>query len=156
MVDFYIHIGLGKTGTSAIQRMLAGNADLLKKKKKYLYVGLFFEHFDRAKMSLDVLREKLFETSQSEAATFAAELLGRCVRHCETSGLRSIIWSWEALSSRDMGTSKVLREATLGHPVKIIIYLRRQDRWIESAYYQWEVKHNPTRRPGYFATAFMI
>ena len=126
----YLHIGTHKTVTSAIQYVLRNNNEILRKHDlAYL------------KLSKKKIRS-LTKYNPSLVNSFREKILNECNRYNE-QGEFSFIISDEALSGntdcyyRNIDViAKSFQDITKGFLVKIIVYLRRQDQFIQSAYTQ--------------------
>ena len=122
-----LHIGKGKTGSSSIQQFLQTNRDVLE------FHGIFsvlpeipavgyqlsdFNHPEKFHQALQYLKE------------FSQK------RHFNT-----ILWTNETFEHLTLDFIHRFRDMFPTSNFRIIVFLRRQDRWIQSAYYQWGIKH---------------
>lgn len=134
-----LHIGLGKTGTSSLQAFLEHEGVFLKK-HRLAYAGL----------NLVRLGEEFHLKDQG--AVNNDEILEKAIRTIETAagkmkGVDELIWSNESLgmgfSHNDIAPKihALLTGSKTITEVKVMIVIRRQDDWIESAYKQWALKH---------------
>lgn len=125
----FLHIGTHKTGTTAIQHTLRDNQDLL---------GSNGYHF--------IARSLLYQPVQ-KLQGFAPDRIEREKRNyhelIENSKCGNLIFSYENFSGDLFNAysdaplwAQTLSSIFGNHSVKIIIYLRRQDQFIESAYVQ--------------------
>jgi hypothetical protein len=125
----YLHIGVHKTGTSAIQLFLSINRELLKQ-NGYLYPGQKSACYD---FSLE-LNTKTFLEIISDANSPSKKYL----KEIQQTTCKNIIFSSEGfikLKKNEVVTlQKILPEK---YKIKIIIYLRRQDNKLESLYNQF-------------------
>jgi len=126
----YLHIGTHKTGTSAIQYVLRNNSEILRKH------DLAYLKLSRKKI------RNLTEYNPSLVNSFREKILNECNTYNQ-QGEFSFIISDEALSGntdcyyRNIDViAKSFQDITKGFLVKIIVYLRRQDQFIQSAYTQ--------------------
>ncbi|GFI26538.1 hypothetical protein IMSAGC012_01659 [Lachnospiraceae bacterium] len=143
-----IHIGTPKTGTTAIQQFLCENYDMLQQ------FGWQY---------MDVQRGTDVKSNTNYADSAAVTMLGKVVDH--TSGWRvnteHAIWRemWEQIRKRLEDSNVILSEEMIWRwnltsffeackkeydHIEVIVYLRRQDRYIESWWNQ-EVKERPYR-----------
>lgn len=130
MKDIYIHIGTHKTGTTTIQDALCHSTKTsITEGWKYLKSPNSTKHFMSAEKYDSVLVNKF--KKEINAALRKDKSINR------------FILSNEALSGQAYNgylnsevISSMLSDATKGHNIKIIIYLRRQDDILESIYTQ--------------------
>lgn len=134
-IKLYLHIGQPKTGTSAIQAFLNYNREILLKKYRVLYPRYEPDYGEGLQHNQIEIFEKARNTSDYSACT---QMLGSWVSYCSKNQLKSLVISNEAFFSWDKWP-KILFELTefLDVEVIVIVYLRRQDKWIESAWKQW-------------------
>ncbi len=128
-VNLYIHIGESKTGTTALQRFLFNNKHLLTQ-KGYLYpaTGLSgnFEAHHRLAWPL---------TRKHNTKISPEEIWGQLEREIKSTGLKNVILSSEFFPDV-VNMEKLHRLLTERYNTRIIVYLRRQDEKIQSAYNQ--------------------
>lgn len=115
----YFHIGLPKTGSSAIQQFLNANRELLKT------FSIDYPPFQEAQKTV---------ATHGNFSLFLAALregnqarLAQAVAHCAASPCRNIIFSEEQLTMLSKDKLKELCALFHEFPIKIICYLRRQD-----------------------------
>jgi hypothetical protein len=130
-ITLYLHIGSGKTGTTAVQRFLAQNYS------KLLEFGVLYPNFDSKDVFTpvrpDYWQGRYFEESDSSDDL---ELFNRCVQYCKENSLHSIIVSAEPLLV-DRSKRVVVLANKLDANIKIICYVRRQDHYLEAIWKQW-------------------
>lgn len=142
---FYFHIGLGKTGTTAIQQMLYRNHGNLMA-RGYFHTGVSLENLSGEQQDTAGLARKMAALPKPQKLQLLQERLKKCFAICKSKKLTRAVWSWEALAIRD-DTAQMLRSAAGATEAKVIVYLRRQDHWFESSYQQWGVKHKTSSGP---------
>ncbi len=128
MKQMIIHIGLHKTGTSVIQKYLRINSPALRS-AGFLYPGQRLAHHVIGWMCIGK------ELTQRNVTLESDELC----QQINDSKCPNVIISTEALSTGKKIIAPVLKDylnSELREPwnAKIIVYLRRQDRWLESRY----------------------
>ena len=126
MRTLYLHIGLPKTGTSYLQRMLALNAQVLL--DAGIGVGPYIDPIDG--------------DSRAMRGVIRGQGLGAAMAALAASPGDDLVVSSEHLSvaMRDRSFAEALRDAARRHfASKIVVFLRRQDRLKESLFSQ-EVK----------------
>jgi hypothetical protein len=134
MPDLYLHIGTHKTGSTSIQSALMESLQHLKG-KDCVYLQLPFELGSKL-MKADKLDSSLVSRLREQLKLTLGQN-GRVREQCK------YILSFEGFSGNpDKGflnadvVSEMLREATEIFHVRIIVYLRRQDDFLESMYTQ--------------------
>lgn len=127
-MKFTAHIGLGKTGTSAIQKSLQSYKGSLNTPENWSWPEL-------------VNGERIsHEWMSSEHCTEKTEALyDTIVTHSKKTECDHIIWSNEAISSNlpMLELFKELREWDDDFEVDIVIYIREPGKWLKSAWDQW-------------------
>lgn len=132
-VEFIIHIGQHKTGSTAIQKFLFQNQKLLFEKYAVLYPDFYSEGY----LTDDFFNHQavLYLVHQAGIPEGTHERFGKCVEFCRQNSIQKLVISNENLS-RNKDWPAVFHH--LGKrfelDVKIIVYLRRQDYWIESSW----------------------
>ena len=131
MTDIYIHIGTHKTGSSTIQSALRSTS------KAHPEEGWRYARLTTA-TATEIMQTKLYD--EKLVRRFKCELQ-RTMRRVKSTD--KVILSSEALSGLPIDGYRnsnaifsMLRDATKGHNVKIVIFLRRQDSFVESMYTQ--------------------
>lgn len=131
----YIHIGTHKTGSTTIQSILENEKKKLLN-EGILYLGLFYDHAKGMK-SLEEIDEYLIKDFRQEVKKRIAQY--------EDRNPHTLVTSNEKFSGHDrwMYRNSTILAKTLwqifepfGFDIKIIVYLRRQDKFLESAYKQ--------------------
>lgn len=137
-MNLILHIGMGKTGSSAIQAALSANADQLAQQGAE-YLGMWFDMLDPRFRG--VQNQEQFFSQTPEEMERAADSLIEVLRVRSAAGIHSFILSNEALSGRAWQLKPMinrLREA--GITVRVIGYARHPAAWLPSAYVQWGVR----------------
>ena len=131
-MKFTAHIGLGKTGTSAIQKSLQSYKGSLNTAENWGWPTLADgKTADHEWLNLPHSTEKtkvLFDT---------------IVNHSKKTGCDHVIWSNEAIapSLPMMDAFKELQEWDKDLEVQIVIYVREPGKWLKSAWDQWGLIH---------------
>jgi len=135
MPTVFIHIGAGKTGTTAIQKMLAANQrELLKQGWLYPIKPELDDH--------DLVTWKGGAAFERDAARFAALVEAMEAKEQCTAALISS----ETMIGLPTGYIRPMVAAFHRHPVKIIAYVRRQLPHITSHFL--EKQKSPSRASG--------
>lgn len=151
-LKLFIHVGMGKTGTTAVQRALRqSDSSGLPASQGARYLGSFFDFLgpphaaDWGSLAAAIRGNKKSQLALADA--FHAYLVEESAR----SGNHIFIFSNEALT----GVAKAARpffEAIVGlvPNTRIVITLRKPLPWLISAYKQWGVNHkiNPGKIQG--------
>jgi len=139
-VTLYLHIGAGKTGTSSIQNFLAGNSKRLYDSCSCLYPNMAGKNFLAGGF---INHQKFFTTTDERTRT---EKIQEAVNYCQKHKKEKLVLSAEALFESIDGPAFAGKLARIpGLHLKIIVYLRRQDHWLESAWKQWGYKSDKYR-----------
>lgn len=144
MNTLYLHIGMHKTATTTIQHFCSSNQKLLYKKG---YAYPLFPHFnyntksiDRNGMFLSVayrdsqgIRRKNVEKARLEEGLRTVREL---FSHCDNVILSDELL-WRNLYRRPYILQRLVSEAEdAGYRIRLIIYLRRQDHFVEAMWNQ--------------------
>ncbi len=123
----YIHVGFGKTGTSAIQKVFFQNREQLKSIGcLYPITGeIFTAHYN-----LSVLGEEEMDTK-------TINLYEKLLVEIKNSNCNIIVLSSEQFIFLKELYVKQISEFLKDFDVKIIFYIREQIKLIESTYLQW-------------------
>ena len=142
-VRLLVHVGEGKTGSSAIQRMLYVNKDALAG-AGIRYLGLMLDKATERRFPWQDVSsiEQFHRLPPDQAVEELGQVLSAAVDAAARDGIHTLVWSNESLCSRSATTIRALRGLD-GTRVElaIVAYLRRPDRWAQSAYLQWGIKH---------------
>jgi hypothetical protein len=135
-----LHVGMPKTGTTTIQSFLATN------RKRLQDHGLFS------------LGPFCLKSYPSTSEFFDEERL-RCgldeIKRRTKKGINRLLWSHEGFSnfsySKDGKLPKIIQRGLPASSYRVIIYLRRQDHFLRSAYLEWGIvgKRYPGRVVGF-------
>lgn len=140
MPNLYIHIGIMKTGTSSIQKFLAGNREALKKQ------GYVFPRTSQLLPSFYNNRNGYFMVYHDSRETNDENKIkmwkhGWDIVEKEMEKGNHIILSdesiwyrqfWETFNGRPFWENVKEKAAQYGYSVKVISYIRRQDLFVES------------------------
>lgn len=144
MVKLIVHIGNGKTGSSSIQKTLL-KAHARLSAQNVTYLGIMLEHARnvvRPAWQLVSGSKRFFHETPSETATAQlTDLLDQELQKLDSEGVTKAIWSNEWILTRPQAILPCLQELQRrGVPVEIQCYVRRHDKWAQSAYAQWGLK----------------
>jgi hypothetical protein len=139
-MKFILHIGMGKTGTSSLQKALADNEQRLRTQAAR-YLGMWFDMLDDKYRGLQN-QTRFFALNPAEVTEAGEHLYAHLLSLSKSDGVETSIMSNEA-SSRQAAHFKPLLQVLLarGVTVQVICYLRNPADWLPSAYVQWGVRH---------------
>lgn len=143
-INLVIHIGMGKTGSSSIQKSLILNDEILSD-QGVKYMGLFLENANLKKFDWQKPNNMgaLFSCDEDYINDSIYEILLNEINYCKKKNINTIIWSNESLfrwfGSVSQALTKLREEKNVN--LKIVIYFREHISWIKSAYKQWGIKH---------------
>ena len=134
-MKFTAHIGLGKTGTSAIQFALLGHKGNLTAGKEGM--GRLWPILpDGNRMN----HEWLVSPHTAEKTKTLYDII---VSHSKKTGCDHVFWSNEAICTTREAV-KLFNDLSTCSPdldVQIILYVREPGRWLKSAWDQWGLRH---------------
>ena len=145
-----MHIGRAKTGTSALQKFFFENIEILEKKGiKYLQTGLFYNtHHPLSWCLFKEAFEKGNGTYWKHARKYAVldrkekQYWFELRKEIEESKCKKFLISSEEFGVvRDIkSTSELLRKYLSGLDVRIIVYFRRQDDFLQSLFHAIRIR----------------
>lgn len=146
MGRLYLHIGTPKTGTSMIQYFMAKNRrKIIKRGYVYPNFGYEFEGIGRNR-NAHFLAHKYYDENQKRQYTLEEKLQkeGMALLLHELEQHENVVLSdehiWTGYSLMEHFWEKLYRSITeAGHELKVVVYLRRQDLYIQS-YWAQQVK----------------
>lgn len=137
----FLHIGSHKTGSTALQVFLTANRNsLLKEGILYPDIGCpEFSRYGQHLLAWLFINNQgylpVFEGNRIEKSTLEEMNLIKEIKSAALSeGINSIILSSEEFSVLESYEIDVLSKSLVDFDVEVIIYLRRQDRYLESSY----------------------
>jgi len=136
-----IHVGMGKTGSSSIQKTLRlESANLEANGVKYL--GLMLEH---VKLVKPYTWQKTWGWSSflenEEKASLEMVSSFKEINQLLPWTIDTLVWSNESLFDSGKNIESVIVELAKMFDLEVVGYIRRPDSWITSAYLQWGIKH---------------
>lgn len=140
-----MHIGMGKTGTSSIQKALRDNKDRLAGQDA-AYLGMWFTDVDPGFARYDGQRA-FFASSPEEMEVHAHAFLKAIQRRHEETGVTRVIMSNEGFFGRHQKLAPFLDVVAQNVDMKLIAYVRDPRSWLPSAYTQWGVRHKENSGP---------
>lgn len=141
-----IHAGLGKSGSSAIQKYCRDQPAALRAAGA-LYLGMYLE---RAAPSPDdfassAALEKALEAGGDGVIDRLVALL--TAKLASRPGVATFVWSQIGLATHAGVVGQVIARLAPVCDVEVILYFRHQADWLVSAYRQWGVKHKTYEGP---------
>lgn len=144
-----IHIGTGKTGSTAIQAALGRHAEELRAHHMF-YWGLNLERAAPAPLfawqtqyGIGILQR----TKPDEARKQLNEALRAAIEGLPEDGV--VIWSNESIYERPQVYLPVIKSLSADYvlDLKVVCFARNHRAYIDSAYKQWGIKHKTYRGP---------
>ncbi|NBZ88005.1 hypothetical protein [Stagnihabitans tardus] len=141
-----LHIGMGKTGTSTIQKTLAQNSFELRQ-AGMMYLGMWFDLVDPSFKGLR--NQAKFFSLEEPALIEAAEVLFQQLSEtAKTKRIHTFVISNESFAGKSAVLEPMIRRLiALGMEVEAIGYVRNPHDWLPSAYVQWGVRHKMSPGP---------
>lgn len=124
-----VHIGMHKTGTSALQQLLARERGALAAR------GICYPHTDRPPFPNRRKHRSLWGALVAGPKAFAREK-ARLLAEFAASGADTLVLSEEGLSSPRLGLLEPMRSFADVFEVEVVCLLRRQDRFLEGFWNQ--------------------
>ncbi|MEM9639934.1 MAG: hypothetical protein AAGA19_00420 [Pseudomonadota bacterium] len=127
-----LHIGMERTGSSALQRYFARNRTVLR------VMGVRYPQAEAAGVALEKHQDLVDAIATSARGELlwehgsAAEVLASYVKRAERSA--NTVISAEGLSAPDPVFAHTLAPLAQQFDVRVIVFLRRQDEWAVSSY----------------------
>jgi len=146
-MEIIFHIGMGKTGTSSIQRALRDNPDTLKASGAH-YIGLWFDTINEQFSGLSGTK-KFLSSSAAQMQEYAAEFHRKLAGIQNAEGSFRFILSNEAIFQSAEAILPFLNKLVEDgdSKIKVIAYMRNPADWILSAYSQWGINHKTSTGP---------
>ena len=144
-MKLFMHIGMGKTGTSSIQFALSQNtAQLTSQQARYL--GMWFEAIDPKYANHLGFRE--FCQLPEEALIASARTFANHLTTLEKSeGVRTFLFSNEAMFGAGPHLKPFIAELANHIDLALIAYVRNPYNWLPSAFTQWGLFHKQQTGP---------
>ena len=148
--ELIVHIGAGKTGSTAIQFALRDNGPKLAD-QDMKYLGLMLEQIPAARANDWCVQghpQLFFQSKTPEVTDDSVYLAARDgLRDMAARGLTRAVWSNEAFLVQNGRIIEILRRlAADGVSIRVIAYVRRHDKRARSAYVEFGIKSK--RYPG--------
>lgn len=141
----FFHIGMGKTGTSSIQRALDANEENLSRQcAKYL--GMWFDVIDPAFSRYEGLAA-FFQQPEPELREAAHHLFFVLQNMQQAEGCERFIFSNEGIFGYAQKAAPFFEELCTLLDTEILLYLRDPRTWLPSAYTQWGLHHKQAQGP---------
>jgi hypothetical protein len=142
MKKLIVHIGTGKTGSTAIQQALEVSRAPLRERQLY-YLGLNLEHAEterpkdwQSPSGIALLQKMPEEESRKEIL----EVLTKEIKTIPDNS--TCVWSNESIHERPTVYIPVLQEMrSQGIKLTVVAYARKHRAYVVSAYKQWGIKH---------------
>jgi len=140
-----LHVGMGKTGTSSIQKALEANQAGLKAQKAR-YLGMWFDFVDPRYQGVQGMRA-VFDSPPDALEEFAEVTVERLREIEARDGVDTFIFSNEDLYGRIQKLDPFLSVLKRSLDLSIVMYVRDIHSWLPSAYAQWGIHHKVQQGP---------
>ena len=137
----FLHVGMGKTGTTSIQAALRGGTEELALQHVKVVEELVPDVEDK-RTYLNILQSADSEEQEEYAKSFASEVK----KLSEAKGVETVIVSNEGLFGTVARIEPFLKALKSHLDVQVIAFIRHPSDWLPSAYAQWGISHK--RNPG--------
>ena len=137
----FLHVGMGKTGTTSIQAALRGGTEELALQHVKVVEELVPDVEDK-RTYLNILQSADSEEQEEYAKSFASEVK----KLSEAKGVETVIVSNEGLFGTVARIEPFLKALKSNLDVQVIAFIRHPSDWLPSAYAQWGISHK--RNPG--------
>ena len=144
-INFILHIGAPKTGTSSIQETLRTNKKVLSE-QNIKYLGLLLEEAYEKKYKWQN-QSMLFEFNQPDNINIKKnelyDILSSTIKEANKKQVTTLILSNESFFMKRDVVFPVLKELESENKInlKVILFVRDYIKWSKSAYLQWGIKH---------------
>lgn len=128
MQKIFLHIGTHKTATTWLQHYFARNSDRLND------FGFYYPHSGRVTQAQHRLGQAIFQRAQPAQPLSGVIVWEKLKRELENTSYQNIIISSEEFEW--IKHPQVIREFLPNVEIHLIVYLRRQDDYLESLYGQ--------------------
>ena len=138
-MKIYLHIGIPKTGTSAIQSFLNYNREKLVQNCSCLYPNFISPYFDRG-----ISQHNQCPLFNKNSPAEIMSKLKAVIQYSRKEKIDTVVVSCESIFESPQHAeliSSVLKDYK-GIQCAVVAYVRRQDHWYESAWKQWGLKNN--------------
>lgn len=140
-----IHAGLGKSGSSAIQKYCRDNAAALRSAGAF-YLGMYLERGEAT--TYDFKSPDDLQRALSEDPAIEDRLVALLTTRLESRpALNTFVWSHIGLAVHAGLIGRVIARLSPVCKTEVILYFRHQSSWLVSAYLQWAVKHKASVGP---------
>jgi len=143
-----LHNGTGKTGSSAIQGFMNYNRERILEESGVLYPNTSGIHVDRG----DCHNHSGFFVNQP--LEYQLERMQTVIKFAEERQLERVVLSSESAKPALKKLVSTLMNEMKHLDVEILIYFRRQDHWLESAWKEWGSKNGSTTFDEYLTSFF--
>lgn len=142
MTEVILHIGMGKTGSTAIQHALNTSVGSLAKQGTG-YLGMWFDKIETRFWGVSGLNVFLKETPE-EMAAHAHSFAGYIDSYVKETGHKRVIFSNEMLCENAEHFLPFVTSLRKLYDVRLVAYVRPVADWLPSAYEQWYLRHKTT------------
>lgn len=136
-LELVLHIGMGKTGSSAIQKTLRESSNILRSQKTK-YTGMWLDTEERGSRPS---YQDFFHADSTTWAERSRDFLNVMMEQAASDGFKTFIASNESFFHH-ADSFKVFVDEMRNHcDVRVCAYARNPINWLPSAYSQWGIRH---------------
>jgi hypothetical protein len=141
-----MHVGMGKSGSTAIQRYCRTHAAALAA-QGVCYGGLFFEGINAMKADPQPDLGTFLQMSLEQQQQFTRDVVKALRNSPQFAEVRTLFVSNEGLFDYFRKLRPLFNHLGRALPVTLLVFMRNPEDWLWSAYLQWGIKHktNPGR-----------
>ncbi len=144
-MKLFLHVGMGKTGTSSIQNALKSAETVLNEQGVH-YLGMWFDIVDPKYKGIQGVRDIM--VSGEENLQAAADVIVQRMEQVKAkTGCETFIFSNEDLFGHVVRVGPLIRALAAKVDLTLILYVRDIQSWLPSAYVQWAIRHKELPGP---------
>lgn len=140
-----LHIGMGKTGTSSIQKALEASHEKLAEQDVH-YLGMWLDMLGEPFKGFRGL-PALFGTPPEKQQELAQVFVAHMHDIADNEGPETFVFSNEALFQQACRITPFIEVLKRETQLDIIAYMRDPHQWLPSAFAQWGIRHKTEAGP---------
>ncbi|MGR3609960.1 MAG: hypothetical protein ACU0BN_14060 [Sulfitobacter sp.] len=144
-MKLFLHVGMGKTGTSSIQNALKSAEGNLQGQGAH-YLGMWFDIVDPKYQGIQGVRNMMTSGEDNLVAT-ADAIFSKMQAVKADTGCERFIFSNEDLFGHVVHIGPLIRALAEKVDLTLVLYVRDIQSWLPSAYVQWAIRHKTQPGP---------